>query len=67
MKRHTGVLAICLVATASAIAGDRRYPFEQIRLDNGLTVISLEDHSCPVVLKEKELFDRLLTSTCLGM
>lgn len=40
----------CILACASlAVAGDRPYPFEQIQLDNGLKVISLEDFSCPII------------------
>ena len=41
------VVLLCLAA--SAVADERRYAFEQFRLDNGLTVISLEDFSCPIV------------------
>ena len=28
---------------------ERRYQFERTSLENGLTIISLEDHSCPIV------------------
>lgn len=30
-------------------AAEKPYPYEKIVLDNGLTVLSLEDHSCPIV------------------
>lgn len=33
----------------AAAAGERRYPFEETTLSNGMTVISLEDFSCPIV------------------
>lgn len=48
-KRLAFGSALVLVCVSAVLAGDRRYPFEQIKLDNGLTVISLEDFSCPVV------------------
>lgn len=38
-----------LFLVAFSHASDRRYAFEQIELSNGLKVISLEDHSCPIV------------------
>ncbi len=44
------VLAILSVVPHSSLGGeDRRYDFKRSKLDNGLTVVSLEDHSCPVV------------------
>lgn len=33
----------------SSFATARQYDFQRFKLDNGMTVISLEDHSCPVV------------------
>ena len=44
-------LALCafLLATSPALAADRRYPFEQTELKNGMKVITLEDFSCPIV------------------
>jgi len=49
MKRMSLSIAVVLVFASVLVAGERRYPFEQIKLDNGLTVISLEDFSCPIV------------------
>jgi len=40
------VLAVCCTI---AVGGQRQYDFQREVLDNGLTVISLEDHSCPIV------------------
>ena len=48
-KRLALCVALVLAFASATLAGDRRYPFEQIKLDNGLTVISLEDFSCPIV------------------
>lgn len=48
MKSHIlSVVAICL-CSSGVQAAERRYPFEQIELKNGMGVITLEDHSCPV-------------------
>ena len=41
------LMTVCLLAPAQA--GQRYYDFQKKTLDNGLTVITLEDHSCPVV------------------
>ena len=41
------IAVICL--SAPVFAADRRYPFEQIELENGMKVVTLEDHSCPIV------------------
>lgn len=38
-----------MVCASVASAGDRRYPFEQIELGNGMKVLTLEDFSCPIV------------------
>lgn len=42
------LVSICLL-TSHLMAAERRYPFEQTELKNGMNVITLEDHSCPVV------------------
>jgi zinc protease len=46
----------CLVCALTVLfsltttqAADRRYPFEQVELANGMKVITLEDFSCPIV------------------
>ncbi|MGD2108848.1 MAG: pitrilysin family protein [Phycisphaerae bacterium] len=39
-------LVFCCVVSAEAT---RRYDYRKVVLDNGLTVITLEDHSCPIV------------------
>ncbi|MBN1346739.1 MAG: insulinase family protein [Phycisphaerae bacterium] len=44
--RHALIL---LLAVSSAVGAERRYDFQRKVLPNGLTVISLEDHSCPIV------------------
>ncbi|HVP11920.1 MAG TPA: pitrilysin family protein [Phycisphaerae bacterium] len=49
MKRLAVSVALLLVFASIVVAGERRYPFEQIKLDNGMTVISLEDFSCPII------------------
>lgn len=49
MKRLSLSIAVVLVFASVLVARERRYAFEQIKLDNGLTVISLEDFSCPIV------------------
>jgi len=46
-------VAVCCLATSlsatHALAATRSYDFQRTVLSNGLTVISLEDHSCPIV------------------
>jgi len=52
LKRHNLVsLASVFLAylIGPAIAAEKPYNFEKIVLDNGMTVLSLEDHSCPIV------------------
>ena len=49
MKRLSVFVTVVLVLASLSAAGERRYQFEQIKLDNGMTVISLEDFSCPIV------------------
>ncbi len=50
MKRHLALpLGFLQVLSGTACLGAGRYEFERLVLDNGLTVISLEDHSCPIV------------------
>lgn len=50
MIRRMTLVAVALSCCASAVfAGERRYDFRQIELDNGLKVITLEDFSCPIV------------------
>lgn len=49
MKRIGYSTFVVLLVSSSLIAADRRYAFEQLELDNGLKVITLEDHSCPIV------------------
>ncbi|MCK6456277.1 MAG: insulinase family protein [Phycisphaerae bacterium] len=50
IRRHVWPLVGVLAATALAVGADeRRYDFRKRVLPNGLTVISLEDHSCPIV------------------
>ncbi len=49
MKRFVFAIAFVLVCESVVFAGDRRYPFEQIELDNGMKVVTLEDFSCPIV------------------
>jgi zinc protease len=49
MKRIGYSTLIVLLLAPALIASERRYAFEQIVLDNGLKVITLEDHSCPIV------------------
>jgi zinc protease len=49
MKRLSLSIAVVLVFASVLVAGERRYAFEQVKLENGLTVISLEDFSCPIV------------------
>ena len=48
MKRSIYVVASILLCAAAVSASERRYPFKQIELKNGLKVISLEDFSSPV-------------------
>lgn len=40
---------VLLVFAGQSLAANKTYDFEKKKLDNGLTVLSLEDHSCPVV------------------
>ncbi|MCZ6698838.1 MAG: insulinase family protein, partial [Planctomycetota bacterium] len=49
MKRLVFSIAVVVVCAPVLLASERRYPFEEIKLENGLTVISLEDFSCPIV------------------
>ncbi len=49
MKRIGLTSLVVLLFASSLLAVERRYAFEQIELDNGLKVITLEDHSCPIV------------------
>ncbi len=42
-------LLVLILASSAAPGASRQYDFEKRILDNGLTVISLEDHSCPIV------------------
>jgi zinc protease len=49
MKHRIVLSLIFLAAAFPAVADERMYPFEQIELENGLKVISLEDFSCPIV------------------
>jgi zinc protease len=49
MKRAAFSIVVVLSFASVLVAGERRYAFEQIKLDNGLTIISLEDFSCPIV------------------
>ncbi len=53
-RNHRSILSligsIALFAFAGqSLAANKTYDFEKKKLDNGLTVLSLEDHSCPVV------------------
>jgi len=43
-----GILVV-LVLACPLLGADRTYDFQRIVLENGLTVLSLEDHSCPIV------------------
>ncbi len=43
------VIVLCLVLAVSAGAADRPYAFEELRLANGLRVLTLEDFSAPIV------------------
>ena len=55
MKSERVLAAVAVAITALTIAaptaqaGQRLYDFEEVRLDNGLRVITLEDFSCPIV------------------
>lgn len=49
MRRLVVSIAVVFAISSVLVAGERRYAFEQIELDNGLKVITLEDHSCPIV------------------
>jgi zinc protease len=49
MHRLMTSLVLVVMFCAPVQAAERRYPFEQIELSNGMKVISLEDFSCPVV------------------
>ncbi len=42
-------LTIFALGAPVSLAGPRTYDFQKRILDNGLTVITLEDHSCPIV------------------
>jgi len=43
------VVFLLLVVLSTVEAASRPYDFQRKVLDNGLTVLSLEDHSCPIV------------------
>lgn len=45
----TCVLCLWAAGLSSAAAATKPYDFQKTVLDNGLTVLSLEDHSCPIV------------------
>jgi zinc protease len=49
MKRSITCALSILFSWSSTGAAERRYPFEQIELANGMKVITLEDFSCPIV------------------
>jgi len=49
MNRLALSTAVVLALASVLVGGERRHQFEQIELDNGLKVISLEDFSCPIV------------------
>ncbi len=49
MKRLILTLCALALSASPALAADRRYPFEQIELKNGMKVLTLEDFSCPIV------------------
>jgi zinc protease len=40
---------VALVLSCPSSAAGRQYDFQRNVLDNGLTVVTLEDHSCPIV------------------
>ena len=42
-------LTILTLAASVCLGGPRTYDFQKRALSNGLTVITLEDHSCPIV------------------
>src|SRR5262249_5054652 len=46
--RNVTAFLLCGLALP-ALAAERRYDFQKKVLPNGLTVVTLEDHSCPVV------------------
>lgn len=48
MKRNVLSVFLVLFCSTGVLAADRRYPFERIELKNGMGVITLEDHSCPI-------------------
>lgn len=48
-SRFLRIALLTLLLPASLLAADRRYDYQRKVLDNGLTVLSLEDHSCPIV------------------
>jgi zinc protease len=49
MKRVYLFSLIVLLFTGASVAGERRYPFAELELGNGMKVITLEDFSCPIV------------------
>lgn len=49
LQRIVTVLSLLMFSVNSVSAGERRYPFEQVELSNGMKVITLEDFSCPIV------------------
>ena len=47
MKCYTLLLSLVLLVTSAS--GADQYQFHKATLDNGLKIVTLEDHSCPVV------------------
>ncbi|MFQ5429658.1 MAG: M16 family metallopeptidase [Phycisphaerae bacterium] len=48
-RRILWIAVFSLFFGSTLQAAERRYDYQQIELDNGMKVITLEDHSCPVV------------------
>ena len=49
VKLYAVQAGLCLFSAALDLGADKPYDFQRVVLDNGLTVLSLEDHSCPIV------------------
>ncbi|HWL92027.1 MAG TPA: pitrilysin family protein [Phycisphaerae bacterium] len=49
MKHCLKAALVVFLLPISIVAAERRYPFEQIELGNGMKVITLEDFSSPIV------------------
>ena len=49
MQRLTNLLGLAGLAVATAAGAQERIRYDDYRLDNGLRVILVEDHSAPVV------------------